>query len=142
MCAYVWHLIMHVYVNMIGLHLNNATLSVDKIWQGKKNNKGNTWVKQLGIQHIVGTSGSFFASGLKSSNSIVASDHNKVAIFRPSGLKYSSSAQTSSEYTYIYIHIDKQYCLNRFSFSHLLNWTINLLGFYLAGMPRFYLAIG
>ena len=120
MCAYVWHLIMYVYVNMIGLHLNNATLSVNKIWQGKKKYVskavGNTTHSQYIFQ-----SGSFFASGLKSSNSIVASDHNKVAIFRPSGLKYSSSAQTSSEYTYIYIHIDKQYCLDRFSFSHRLN---------------------
>ena len=42
MCAYVWHLIMYVYVNMIGLHLNNATLPVNKIWQGKKNNIRNT----------------------------------------------------------------------------------------------------
>jgi hypothetical protein len=31
-----------VYLNMIGLYLNNAKLSVNKIWQGKKNNRRTT----------------------------------------------------------------------------------------------------
>ena len=42
MCAYVWHLIMYVYVNMIGLYLNNAKLSENKKWQGKNINRRNT----------------------------------------------------------------------------------------------------